>query len=282
MSTRRRAARFLLAIASLALAMLPGCWAAHEALGPAPLAVDASFVRDAGSLPPREDAGAPPPDTGTDAFADPGPCGLDAPMIAVRIEPVTLDADRCRVTHVDLITVSGIEAAPEDGIRIHADFCPSADADCRCDLVVTHVGSDLAERFAFDPFSTLSLDVQPGEDEIGAVFVSVRQAPRCRCDGCACSLSFAFYAATAPPDLAPALPPELTFGIGAEVCPNDGCVSGAWLLRTPWGTDLAQGMETGEGPIHVRSARNVDIVAACAACAGCGSPRASWVAWVSG
>lgn len=250
-----------------------GCFASHG-LGDVRLDAgaevrDAAAARDAGAQPD-----APP-------ALDGGMCTAGDRAVAVRIEPITADEGRCRVTHVEGIAITAVEPAPaDDGIRLRADFCPDADADCRCDVVIANVGTDVAPSVL--PSGLLTLDVRAGSDPFGGAFVSIQQSPRCRCDGCACSLSLVLYAADVDPDMAPSLPPELAFARGSEVCPDMGCTSGTWnvAVRYPGGTlEVPQGSERADGAIHVRSVRDVDVFAPCAACAFCGTAHGSWIAW---
>jgi len=260
------------------LPLLAGCSAAHERGEPGP--ADASFV-DSGASPDSSlgrDSGTRP-----DPAIDGGICSPGAHAVAVRIEPVTSEVDRCRVTHVDDMAIYAVEPAPDDdGIRIRADFCPGADADCRCDLVVANVGTDVAPSVL--PTAGLTLDVMPGSGFVGSgIFVSIQEAPRCRCDGCACSLALVLYAADTTPETAPHVPPEVSFARGGEVCPEgEPLGAGTWNVAVvlPSGAvDVPAGTERAFGAIRVRGIRDVDVFAPFAACAGCATPHGSWIAW---
>jgi hypothetical protein len=279
MSSRLSSA-LLLGSAGFSAFVLAGCWLDH---GP----LDALSPRDASVVPldvmtHPADIG-PPPELGWDGGPfdtfDAGMCTPRERAVTVRIEPLTSDTDRCAVLHVDGIRVNALEAVPEeDGIRLHADFCPDADADCRCDIVIGNVGVDVAPSEVL--VASLTLDVRQGAGP--GTFVALQEAPRCRCDGCPCSLALVLYAADIDPDFAPSLPPELNVTRGSPVCPDLGCVSGSWRLAIEAGDtriDVPEGTDWNEGSVHVRAIRDEDVFAPCAACAGCNTPHASWVAW---
>ncbi len=64
---------------------------------------------------------------------------------------------------------------------MHADFCPSADADCSCDIVVTDVGADLADQVLI-PNTNLTIDIAERS-------LQITTTPSCECLGCPCSYS---------------------------------------------------------------------------------------------
>lgn len=231
--------------------------------------------------------GARPPDAWLPPDVDAGPpvaCAASDLSVGVRIEPVTTDVARCMFTHVDGAFLTGVDMAPaDDGIRIHFDLCPAADADCRCDVVVTNVGTDIASTLA--PDSNVTIDVSPGEGFFPGAFLAITKIPTCECDGCGCSEPLYLYAANGPPDFARMVPAPMVFSQGAVVCPMTDCTfGGSWMLhaRGDGGeTDVPGGTQRDVGSVHVRSIRDVEVFAPCAACAACGTPVGAWIAWVS-
>lgn len=212
-------------------------------------------------------------------------CALDETSVAVRIEPVTLDVARCMVTHADGAMLTGVDAAPaDDGIRIHFDLCPTADADCRCDVIVANVGIDIAATLA--PSYPVTLDVAPGEGFFPGAYVAITKVPTCECDGCGCGEPLYLYAANTAPDFAAHVPAPMTFSNGPTVCPMSDCTFGGSSLLHARGdageSDVPGGTQRELGSIHVRAIRNVEVFSPCAACAGCGTPIGAWIAWVSG
>lgn len=269
-------------------AALAGCYLRHERPGGVRPTVDGGRPLDAT---PRFDVAlrsdgstrldsSLPPDAGTALDAPPrldGPTCGSSRGVVVRVEPVTADRARCDVTRADGVAVYGVDSAPlDDGIRVHADFCPFVDADCRCDIVVQNVGADLADLVLI-PRDGLIVDVGP-------TYLSVQQVPTCECLGCPCSLALVLQAADGLLDVPPFASPELDLSAGALVCPEPAaCVSATWWLHAASlgvELDVPVGEDRDLGIVHVRSVRDVDIFAPCAACASCGSPQASWVAWV--
>ena len=122
----------------LFITLLSGCYVSH--LRDDAGAPYGGTVRDAGDASVPRDA-----PLRVDAFPlpDAGSCGGGGGVV-VRVEPVTRETMRCFVGHAEGVAVLGVDAAPDDfGIRIHADLCPDADADCRCDFVVANVGIGL-------------------------------------------------------------------------------------------------------------------------------------------
>ena len=224
-------------------------------------------------------------DTSSDGFGfDAGACAPSDLSIGIRVEPITMDAARCMTSHVAGASLTGIATAPaDDGIRLHFDFCPNADADCRCDVVVTNVGTDIASTLS--PNTNVTIDLQPGEGFFPGAFLSITKIPTCQCDGCGCSEPLYLYAANAPPDFARAVPVPMTFSRGALVCaPSDCTFGGTWRLHARGDAgeaDVAGGTTRDLGSVHVRSVRDVEVFGPCAACAGCDTPIGAWVAWVS-
>ena len=225
--------------------------------------------RDAGV--PRDDGGAPTDAARVDASTCPG----STLGVEVRVEPITSLPGRCDGSHAEGVGVYGVEPAPaDDGIRIHADYCPDADDDCRCDLVVANVGTDLAAAMLI-PAGGLTLDVGPTS-------LRVTTVPTCECLGCPCSYALVLDAADA---LLSAAPAELELSQGGLVCPEPApCTSATWRLRAASAGDVVE-IPVGEdrdvaGIVHVRSVRDVDVYGPCAACGTCGELRSSWVAWI--
>lgn len=269
--------RWLIALAPLVLA---GCYLSHsDSSGPTPARPDASIPRADAAMDarvPRDDGGVRVDDAGrVDAASDASACPGSALGVEVRVEPVSSMPGACDATHVVGVAIDRVEPAPADrGIRIHADYCPDADADCRCDLVVANVGTDLADRVLV-PSAGLTVD-------LGSTWLHVTTVPTCECLGCPCSYELVLDAEDAL--LGPGSP-ELQIEQGGLVCPSSAtCSSPTWTIRAssagdsveiPAGTDGVVA-----GIVNVRSVRDVDIFGPCAACAGCGSPEASWVAWI--
>lgn len=215
--------------------------------------------------------------------ADGGACTLDMRSVGVRVVPVTTDTARCQVHHAGGVSLLAIDPAPaDDGIRLHFDLCPAADADCRCDVVVTNVGVDIAATLA--PATNLALDLSVGEGFSPGALVSITKVPTCECDGCGCSEPLYLFAATLPPD-GLVVPMPMTFSQGAAVCPMSDCTfGGSWRLHARGDAgeaDVAGGTDRDLGSVHVRSVRDVEVFAPCAACAECDAPIGAWVAWVS-
>jgi hypothetical protein len=256
---------------------LAGCLS-HERSDPA----DAGALGDAPSLP---DAATAPDAASVDAAARtdaPRSCGPDDRWVTVRVEPVTSEVANCAPTRIEGADLRAITPVPEeDGIRLHFDFCPTADADCRCDVVLTNVGSDVAAQLA--PLYPVDVEVHAGEEPMSMPYLSVRKTPMCECEGCGCSLPLYLHAGSSMPSAAAALPPGMSFSVGASVCAAEDCLFGG-------SSDLHVTTEGGEGDVHggetqdlggtrVRSVRDVEILAPCAACAGCASPYGAWIAW---
>lgn len=268
------------------LVTIAGCLS-HSRGDDAGLVADTRDTVDASE--PAADVRSPPDtgDRGGDAFAQhdaPSTCGPDETWIGVRVEAITADTARCDARYIEAAALTGVSAEPaEDGIRLHFDYCPDADADCRCDVIVTHVGTDVAAEVQAQ--YPVDVDLAPGESAaFPNGFVSIRKQPACACDGCPCSLPLHFYAASAMPGAERSLLPDFSFGQGAEICPAVGCDFGgttALSVTTEVGpTDVRRGETVSLGATRVRSVHDVEILAPCAACAGCASPYGSWAAWV--
>ena len=233
------------------------------------------------------DVGPPPPMLDAALVLDAGPapaCTLDETSVGVRIEPVTAEVARCAFTHADGATLMGIDGAPaDDGIRVHLDLCPLADADCRCDVVVSHVGTDVASDLG--PVDGVVIDLAQGEGFFPGAYLSITKVPTCECNGCGCSEPLYLYAASAPPDFAQHVPAPMTFSNGPTVCPMADCTFGGSSMLHAVGdageADIPGGEQRDIGPVHVRTVRDVEVFAPCAACAGCGTPTGAWIAWIS-
>jgi hypothetical protein len=210
-------------------------------------------------------------------------CTPDTRSVGVRVVPVTTDTARCAVHHAEGVSLLAIDAAPaDDGITLHFDLCPGADADCRCDVVVTSVGADIASTLA--PTTNLTLELSAGEGFSPGAVVSITKVPTCECHGCGCSEPLYLFAATLPPD-GLVVPMPMTFSQGAAVCPMSDCTfGGSWRLHARGDAgeaDVPGGTDRDLGSVHVRSVRDVEVFQPCAACAECDTPIAAWVAWVS-
>jgi len=209
---------------------------------------------------------------------------LDMRSVGVRVVPVGTDAALCAVTHVEGASLLGIDASPaDDGITLHLDFCPTADNLCRCDVVVTNVGQDIAATLG--PATNLTIDLSAGEGFHPGAFLAITKIPSCECNGCGCSEPLYLYAASLAPDVAPTPPAPMTFSQGAAVCPVGDCsFGGSWMLHARGDAgeaDVPGGTDHDIGSVHVRSVRDIEVFAPCAACAECDSPIGAWVAWVS-
>lgn len=247
-----------------------GCYASHlreDESGP-----DGGVFADAG------DSGVRDASFSRDAIAplDSGSCAGGGGVV-VRVEAITDDPMRCAPSHAEGVQVLGVEAAPgDDGIRIHADLCPGADADCRCDFVVANVGVDLVEMILM-PAAGNTFDIGPN-------YLAVGQVPTCECLGCPCAMALVLEAADSLIESPGRFGSEFALSPGPVVCPApSACVSGTWMLHAQaFGVeaDIPQGGQEALGIVNVRSVRDVDVFGPCAACATCGSNRASWVAWV--
>lgn len=273
----------------LALGLMPFASAclSHERGDDAGTPADARTASDAFAAAdaPAPDGAVIAPDAATRPDAFVAECSPDPRWVTVRVEPITADASRCDVFHVEGADLRGAEPEPgEDGIRLHFDFCPTADGDCRCDVVVGRVGVDVAAELA--PLYPVDVDLSPGEDPMSMPHLSVRKSPTCACDACGCSLPLYFYAASAFPRGAPALPPGLAFDEGPALCPAESCTYGGSMrlhaLTDAGEADLGGGETIALGATLVRSVRDVEILAPCAACAGCSSPYGAFVAWAAG
>lgn len=224
------------------------------------------------------------PDAPRPGDADAGPACSSDLVVSVRVEPVTADVARCVFGHAEGASLTGVDPAPSDsGIRIHLDLCPAADADCRCDVVVTNVGTDIAA--ALGPDANVVVDLAPGEAFFPGAFLAITKTPTCMCDGCGCSEPIYLYAANATPDFAPSVPAPMTFSTGAEVCPARDCsFGGSWMLHARGDIgelDVPGGADRDVGAVHVRSVRDIEVFEPCAACAGCDTPVGAWIAWVT-
>ncbi|MFN7700862.1 MAG: hypothetical protein ACK5U8_23410 [Deltaproteobacteria bacterium] len=138
---------------SVPLFLAAGCLS-HERTDPA----DAGAAVDARSL---ADTATPDAasvvDVGARADA-PRTCGPDDRWVTVGVEPVTSDVANCAPIRIEGADLRAITAVPEeDGVRLHFDFCPTADADCRCDVVLTNVGTETVVRTNCTPDGNGSL-----------------------------------------------------------------------------------------------------------------------------
>lgn len=252
-----------------------GCLS-HERGDDASVPLDATLPLDVGA-----DAREPSPDT----WAPDGAlrCGPDERWVTVRVEPVTSDVARCEVTHVEDASLTGVEPSPaDDGLRLRFDFCPSADADCRCDVVVSNVGTERAADLA--PLASAIVDLQVGEGPMSSPSLTVQRRAVCDCLGCPCSYPLHFHAGSGMTFPGASVAPGLSFSTGAAVCEPSGCdFGGSSALHVVADTgegDVAAGATLDLGAFHVRSVRDVEVLAPCAACAGCASPYGAWLAWV--
>jgi hypothetical protein len=256
---------------ALALFGLAGCYLSHPSV---PLDAPGRGARDAGRLDaPRPDAPVPLPDV---PAVDGGLCTA-APPLTVTIQPVTLDAARCELTHAEGVAVYGVEPSLwSNGLRIHADLCPDADADCRCDYVLSNVGTDLVDRVLI-PREGLILDVGPN-------YFFLSQLPTCECLGCPCATALVIHAASGFFEHPSLVPAELGLSRGAELCAApSACETGSWALHGNFQGiegDAWPGSDAELGILHLRDVSEVQVFGPCAACATCGQLTASWIAWV--
>jgi hypothetical protein len=261
-------------ITALALVSLSGCLA-HER----PDALDAAVLADASSAAD----GAPDAFVPVDLDAGPAVCAPSELAVAIRVEPVTSEIERCTFAHWERAALTGVDAAPDDdGIRIHFDLCPAADADCRCDVVVTNVGVDVASTLHPDP--NVTIDIAEGEGFAPGPFVAITKVPTCECAGCGCGEPLYLYAATGPADFAAHVPAPMTFSRGDAVCPASLCAfGGTWMLHAAGdlgASDVPGGTTRDVGAVRVRSVRDVEVWEPCAACATCGTAVGAWIAWI--
>jgi hypothetical protein len=215
--------------------------------------------------------------------AGPRACGPDDRWVEVRVEPITLDVARCDVTHVMDATLIAVEPAPDvDGVRVRFDFCPAADADCRCDVILTNVGTDVASELT--PLSSVTVDLHAGADPMSGPYLVVQKVPSCECLGCGCALPLHLYAGSGLPGSTPGLRDAVALSLGDELCPATDCTFGGSrrLLAMSQGVaaQIPGGATADLGATRVRSVRDLEVLAPCAACAGCGQPYGAWIAWV--
>lgn len=246
----------------------PGCLA-HER--PGPILLDAAPLgRDGGLVPPVADAAS-------------ATCTLDETSIAIEMVPVTLDVARCDVTHAENVTLSGVDPDPAtNGVRVHFDLCPAADADCRCDVVVSGIGTDVAAMLGPEP--SVVVDLATGSGFVPGAFLAITKPGDCACAGCGCAEPLYLYAGNVSPEAAPLVPASVVFSRGAAGCPNVDCTyAGSWLLHARAlgiELDVPGGATRTLGPVLVRSLRDVEIFAPCRRCDTCDQPLGAFVAWV--
>ena len=271
----------------LAVALgVTGCYANHGLTGEDdPADRDAGGgARDAGVGPsdagvrprdasPRVDSSAP--DAG--AF-DAAVCEPSRTAIGIELVPASAEW-LCAYGHHEAAAITSVESEPaENGIRLHADFCPTADHGfCPCDIVIANTGPIDLARLPF-PRSNLTIDID-------RQYVVVQKTPTCRCDGCGCDFFLAFVAAHEDPDTARDLPPEIAFTRGSVACPTTSVCdrTDSYRLRlSAWddGAEIDEGTERTFGAIVVRNVQNAVGLDVCAACADCGAVRGSFMAWV--
>lgn len=207
-------------------------------------------------------------------------CGGGLGAIRVRMEVLTTTPEVCNALGFDAMLM-GVEPVPlEDGVRLHLDACPLADAECRCDIIIRGIGVDLASLAAFAP-----TDVHVRH---GAGSVLVERTALCRCIGCECALPLLLYAADGYPNAASNPPTGIAFASLAETCTSPepgGCASSRHPISMQWRdystTELARADEGETAPLGtsgavLRAIRTTNI--------SCGSepapgPNAAWVAW---
>ena len=252
---------------------LAGCYASHETG-----AFDRPPVRDAGAY----DAGVHSiitPDAGAHRDAAPPTCEPSGATMSIDLEPVST-ATLCAYGHVEGASITGVEPdVAVDGVRIHTDFCPGADRDCRCDIVLGHVGADLGMLPLLEPRAGVTLDVDRNR-------LAITKVPTCECDGCGCDIPFQLYASVDDPAHALDVPSGgISFGLGDVTCPapSECARTDAFALDVHYGmleTQVHQGVDAMLGPLEVRSTHDVVGDSPCSACATCGEPFGSWIAWI--
>ncbi len=237
--------------------------------------------RDA-ATPPAPGGGAALADasTGIDAvvaLADAGMCAPGRDGISVELVPVST-ATLCAYGHHEGAVITAVSAEPaSNGVRLRADFCPDADADCRCDIVVAGTGPVDVTRLPFPRANTIV--------DVDRQHLVIRKSPTCRCDGCGCDMFLALVASHEDPDTARDLPPEIAFARGSVSCPTTATCerTDSWRLRTRtlgFDVELDQGTEMTLGSVVVRNVADAVGFDTCAACAECGAVRGLFLAWV--
>ncbi|MBX3249949.1 MAG: hypothetical protein KF901_22415 [Myxococcales bacterium] len=128
---------------------MAGCYQSHLADAP-----DAAVSADAG------------PDAGRDAGRDVGPdassCVVGSARIRVDVLPIGDAAVAAGCTSsariADYSAALAQTSSLPDGVVLRVDLCPNADADCRCDVRVRGVGSDV---IPLDLGSPIGLWIEP-------------------------------------------------------------------------------------------------------------------------
>jgi hypothetical protein len=122
---------------------------------------------------------------------------------------------RCGYGSFDGAAIYDVSARPDvDGVAFRIDFCPDADDNCACDVVVSGVGSDVGADLASAPSSLLSVEVAPR----GIVIERPCGDPGCGAGMCACVPTLVFAAVDGSLDDPPVRTEAVTAGYGTEVC----------------------------------------------------------------
>lgn len=205
---------------------------------------------------------------------DGGVCELGTIRLWVRVEQIGRTS--CAASHVEGLRIAGIDAEPaENGLRIHADYCPDADADCRCDLVVSNVGVDVVTGLGIVGVRA-TLDVSDSHLSVHGL------DGRCDCPSCGCDTSAFFYAADASPDDAPDRPARTVFSSGAVVCASATRCGSIDVHYLDVGVDdVGQPVREGDtvmlDGVSIRSIRAPYTTCDCPGCRPGAS--AAWAAW---
>lgn len=247
-------------------------------VGDLPLGSDAGPRDAGGALVVPRDAGPGAVDGGGGADASAGECEATTRALEIQLEPVST-ATLCAYGHHEGVSITQVFDEPvSNGIRMRADFCPFADRDCRCDIVVANTGPLEVARLPF-PRDNLAVDVD-------RLHVVVRKSPTCRCDGCGCDMFLGFLATHEDPDTARDLPPDIAFARGSVACPTASACdrTDTWRLRVRtlgYDVELDEGtQQTLDDVVTVRNVADAVGFDVCAACADCGAVRGSFLAWV--
>ncbi len=176
-----------------------------------------------------------------------------------------------------------------DGISMLMDFCPGADADCICDVVVTGIGTDVLD----DVVGATSAGGLSGELHPNGIVLEIPCADDIDCGGgtCACVPTLVLAAADGALDDPPVRTEAVTVSQGPELCrttDSGECDFVMWgLSAVTWtsgfpgaiGTEVTfeQGQTVrrdGPGGVSLRGIR-----ASGYECAGELRRAAAWAAW---
>jgi len=132
---------------------------------------------------------------------------------------VELDSEfgaRCEYGSFEGAMLYDLSTRPDlDGISMLVDFCPGADEDCACDVLVSGVGTDMID----DISGATSGGALSGEVHRNGIVLEQRCADGSCVDGtCACVPALVFAAADGSLDVPPVSTEAITVAMGEEVC----------------------------------------------------------------